>query len=210
MLPENLIEYLVAITIFCLIPGANTMMIVRNSVRGGFMDGAVTSTGIGVGFFIHAVISTCGLALILYHSAQFYHLIKFCGAAYIIWMGLLNIRKAMNSSNYCEDDSSTCFKAYSIRKSFTEGIIFNILNPKTCIFYMAFLPQFMNPEGNLPLQAFTLAGLHCSIFLIWQYAIAGFVHKAKAFLTTSTARSRIDAVAGLALVGLGVELAASD
>lgn len=209
MMPENLLQYLIAVTIFCLIPGANTMMIVKNSIRGGFVDGAATSTGIGAGFFIHAAVSTCGLALILYNSAQLYQAIKFCGAAYIAWMGIQNLRSAMNR-NSSEVEKQVCFAHCSVHKSFTEGIVFNILNPKTCIFYMAFLPQFMDPKGNLLLQACILAGLHCAIFLCWQYAIAGFVHKAKGLISKAKVRTRIDAVAGIALVGLGVELAISD
>lgn len=208
-MPENLLQYLLAVTIFCLIPGANTMMTVKNSIRGGFIDGTATSAGIGAGFFIHAAVSTCGLALILYHSAQLYHAIKFCGAAYIIWMGIQSLRNAM-SKNSSDADTPICFAQCSIRKSFTEGIVFNILNPKTCIFYMAFLPQFMDANGNLLLQACTLAGLHCVIFLCWQCAIAGFVHKAKALVSKEKVRAKIDAVAGVTLVGLGVELAVSD
>ncbi|SHJ47385.1 LysE family translocator [Halodesulfovibrio aestuarii] len=208
-MPEHLTEYLFAVTIFCLIPGANTMMTIKNSVRGGFIDGTATSAGIGAGFFIHAAVSTCGLALILYHSAQLYHAIKFCGAAYIIWMGIQSLRNAIKN-NVSGTDQQICFAQCSIRKSFTEGIVFNILNPKTCIFYMAFLPQFMDANGNLLLQACILAGVHCTIFLCWQCAIAGFVHKAKALISKAKVRSRIDTVAGVALIGLGVELAVSD
>jgi len=208
-MPEHLLQYLAAVTIFCLIPGANTMMTVKNSMRGGFVDGTATSLGIGAGFFIHAAVSTCGLALILYHSAQLYHAIKLCGAAYIIWMGIQSLRNAL-AANSVETDTPVCFAPCSVRKSFTEGIVFNILNPKTCIFYMAFLPQFMDANSNLLLQASILAGIHCAIFLCWQCAVAGCVHKAKMLISKAKVRARIDAVAGVALVGLGVELAVSE
>lgn len=211
MLPENFGEFLIAITILSMIPGADTMMVIRNSLRGGFIDGAVTSTGICSGLFVHAAVSGCGLALILYNSAQIYHFIKIIGALYIIWLGLQNLWEAKNRYRATSADQlATCSAPLCVRRSFTEGVLSNVLNPKTAVFYITFLPQYMNPEGNLLLQSFTLAGIHFGISFIWQNILAGVVDRAKQIITAPKSRSCIEATAGTILVGLGIKLAASE
>lgn len=211
MLPENLGEFLIAITILSMIPGADTMMIIRNSLRGGFVDGVVTSTGICSGLFVHAAVSSCGLALILYNSAQLYHFIKIIGALYIIWLGLQNLWEAKNRyGSASADQVAACSAPLCVRRSFTEGVLSNVLNPKTAIFYITFLPQFMNPEGDLLLQSFTLAGIHFGIAFVWQNILAAVVDRVKQVITAPKSRSYIEATAGTILVGLGIKLAASD
>ena len=210
MLPLNIPEFLISVAIFSVIPGPNTMMTIKNSMRGGFKDGAATCFGVSIVFFVHAIFSTCGLAIILYHSAEVYHTIKFVGAAYIAWLGIQNIYRAMKGTHTEPTGSDLEFAPCSVTKSFTEGVICNLLNPQACLFYVAFLPQFMNPEGNLVVQSCVLAALHCIIFLLWHCTIAKCVQKAKTVLTAPKVRARIDSVTGLALIGLGARMASSD
>ncbi|MCG8532291.1 MAG: LysE family translocator [Desulfovibrionales bacterium] len=211
MLPENFGEFLFAITILSIIPGADTMMVIRNSLRGGFKDGTITSAGISSGLFVHAAISGCGLALIIYNSAQAYHILKVVGAFYIVYLGLQNLREAKKryTANHAEQLSVT-YEPVLIHRSFREGVLSNVLNPKTAVFYMTFLPQYMNPESNLLLQSFTLAGMHFGISFVWQCILAGIVDKIKRIITAPKSRSYIEATAGSILVGLGIKLAVSE
>ena len=212
MLPENFGEFFIAITILTMIPGADTMMVIRNSIRGGLTDGAITSAGICTGLFFHAAVSGCGLALILYNSAQLYHFIKIIGAFYIIWLGFQNIwdAKKRYSSALSPENISYISQPLSIGKSFREGILSNVLNPKTAIFYITFMPQFMTEGGNPVAQIFVLTAIHFGISFIWQCLLASVVGKAKELMTAPKSRSFIEATAGSILVGLGLKLATSE
>ncbi|MFA9395949.1 MAG: LysE family translocator [Halodesulfovibrio sp.] len=212
MLPDNFGEFLIAITILSMIPGADTMMVIRNSIRGGLTDGAITSAGICTGLFFHATISGCGLALILYNSAQLYHFIKIIGAFYIIWLGCQNLwdaRKRFTSAKGAEELAAKAEKV-RVSRSFREGILSNVLNPKTAIFYITFMPQFMSSGGNPVTQIFFLTSVHFCISFIWQCLLASIVGKAKQVMSAPKSRSYIEATAGSILVGLGVKLAASE
>ena len=211
MLPENLGEFLIAITILSMIPGADTMMIIRNSLRGGFVDGSITSAGICTGIFFHAAVSSCGLALIIYNSAQIYHFIKCIGAFYIIWLGLQNLWEARKRYNAAAAEQlALSSEPLNVRRSLTEGFLSNILNPKTAIFYITFMPQFMNPEKDLLLQIFSLACIHFAVSFSWKILTAAVVDKIKQIITAPKSRSYIEAVAGSILVVLGVKIAASE
>lgn len=212
MLPNNFGEFLITITILALIPGADTMMVIRNSIRGGFVDGALTSLGICSGLLFHAVISGCGLALIIYNSAQLYHALKVIGAFYIVWLGCQNLweaKKRYKSSKGIEEISAKSEKLF-VARSLREGILSNVLNPKAAIVYITFIPQFVNPNGHPMAQIFFLTGIHFLIALVWLSVLASIVGKAKQVVSAPKSRSYIEATAGSILVGLGIKLAASE
>jgi len=212
MLPENFGEFLIAITILTMIPGADTMMVIRNSIRGGLPDGAITSMGICTGLFFHAAISGCGLALILYNSAQLYHFIKIIGAFYIVWLGCQNLwdAKKRYSGAQGSEELAAATEKLRITRSFREGILSNVLNPKTAVFYITFMPQFMTSTGSPMTQIFFLTSIHFVISFLWQSMLASVVGKAKQVVSAPKSRSYIEATAGSILVGLGLKLAASE
>lgn len=212
MLPDNFGEFLIAITILAMIPGADTMMVIRNSIRGGLPDGAITSAGICTGLFFHAAVSGCGLALILYNSAQLYHFIKIIGAFYIVWLGFQNLWDAKKRYSGAQGSEELAAAAEKVRvmRSFREGILSNVLNPKTAVFYITFMPQFMNANSNPVTQILVLTSIHFGISFIWQCLLASIVGKAKQVVSAPRSRSYIEATAGSILVGLGIKLAASE
>ncbi|MEZ6853957.1 LysE family translocator [Halodesulfovibrio aestuarii] len=212
MIPDNFGEFLIAITILAMIPGADTMMVIRNSIRGGFTDGAITSVGICSGLFFHATISGCGLALILYQSAQLYHFIKIIGAFYIVWLGFQNLwdaKKRYSSAKGIEEISARS-ETLRITRSLREGVLSNVLNPKTAVFYITFMPQFMSSGSNPITQIFFLTSIHFCISFIWQCLLASIVGKAKEVVSAPKSRSYIEATAGSILIGLGIKLAATE
>lgn len=209
MVEGQFITFLIAITVLTMVPGADTVMVTRNSLRGGFRDGALTSLGICSGLFVHAVVSAGGLSLILLGSAHLFGTVKLAGAGYLIWMGLSSARQAWRGPE-AGFSVSASGRAVPVSRSLREGFLSNVLNPKTIVFYMAFLPQFMDPAGNPVTQALAMAGIHFVISMIWQCLLAVMVDRAKLLLASSRARRVLDGLTASVLLGLGFKLALDD
>lgn len=203
----NFEAFLIAITILTLTPGLDTALVIRNSSRGGFQDGAMTSLGICLGLFVHATFSAIGISALLAQSAELFNMVKMIGAAYLIYLGLSSLKALFFNT----DSSLTVAKVKPLRsenrlKSLREGFLSNVLNPKTAVFYLAFLPQFINPEGSAFLQSTLMASIHFVIAMIWQCGLAGALTKAKTLLQSARFMHWMEATTGMVLVGLGVKL----
>lgn len=238
-----LLTYLVAITLLTLTPGVDTFMVVRNSSRGGWRDGVVTSVGICSGLFVHAVISAVGISVILLQTAWAFSALKLAGAGYLIWLGGVSWKEAVVGRRDFIDAPATAGMHIDISsetegygndrttkppippgdrlkrdvgkspvilnraRSFREGFLSNVLNPKAVVFYMAFLPQFINPAGNALIQSLALAGGHFIIAMIWQAILAVAVDRAGRKFQTSRGSRILSGVTGSVLIALGVGLA---
>ena len=208
---QLLITYLIAITLLTITPGVDTMLVIRNSARGGWKDGVVTSTGICSGLFIHATVSALGISVILLQSAYAFSALKFIGACYLIWLGLTSWYALVKGRQMLtEPNASAKHFQFKLSRSLREGFLSNALNPKTAIFYMAFLPQFIDPEGSALLQSLMLAGLHFVIAMIWQSLLALTVNRAKLWLQRPRVNQVFNGLTGSLLVFLGVTLATSE
>lgn len=204
----TMITYLVAITLLTITPGVDTMLIIRNTARGGWHDGAVSSLGICSALFLHATISAVGISVILLQAAWAFSLLKMVGAGYLIWLGLSSWRKVLKQQRFeITNDKKPAGDAFLALRSLREGFLSNILNPKTAIFYMAFLPQFISPAQSALFQSLVLAGLHFIIAMIWQCLLSLMVKQFKAWLQRPRISRLFDGITGTVMVGLGLGVA---
>lgn len=199
--------YIVSITVLTLTPGLDTLLIVRNTARGGWVDGAVSSVGICSGLFVHAAVSAIGISLILLQTAWAFNALKLAGACYLIWLGIGSFRRALQRRQSADITARVASQPFSAMRSFREGLLSNVLNPKTVIFYMAFLPQFIDPAESALLQSLFLASLHFVIAMLWQCLLALVVVRAKRSMGHPTVSRFFDGVTGLLFMGLGMKLA---
>jgi threonine/homoserine/homoserine lactone efflux protein len=133
------------------VPGPAVLYIVAQSVDQGRFAGFVSALGIGVGGLVHVLAATIGLSSLLASSATAFTIVKYAGAAYLLFLG---IRRLLTREK-AEDDIVRAPR--SRRRLFVDGVVVNILNPKTALFFIAFLPQFVDPDaGAATLQIFTL------------------------------------------------------
>ncbi|MEP5177127.1 LysE family translocator, partial [Marinobacter alexandrii] len=95
MITELFWAYLVAITLLTVTPGVDTLLVMRNTGRGGLRDGCVTSVGICSGLFLHAILSALGISILLVETAWAFSALKWAGACYLVWLGLVSLRQAM-------------------------------------------------------------------------------------------------------------------
>jgi len=202
-----LTTYLIAITLLTITPGVDTMLVIRNTARGGWRDGAVSSLGICSALFLHATISAVGISMILLQAAWAFSLLKMAGAGYLIWLGLSSWRKVLRQEKFEIVNENPSGGAFLVQRSLREGFLSNILNPKTAIFYMAFLPQFINPAQSALLQSLFLAGLHFVIAMIWQCLLALMVKQLKSWLQRPRVSQIFDGVTGTVMIALGLRVA---
>ena len=201
------IPFLLAITLLTMTPGVDTFMVIRNAARGGWRDGFLTSFGICCGLFVHATISAAGLSVILLGSAQAFLALKFAGALYLAWLGYQSLKSAWHAKGM--NLPAVTAKEVSPWVSLREGFLSNVLNPKPIIFYMAFLPQFMDPAQSPLAQSLFMAGLHFTIASVWQGLLVVLVNRARLWLARPRVARYLDGIAGLVLLGFGAKLAVS-
>jgi threonine/homoserine/homoserine lactone efflux protein len=159
--PSKLAVFLVATLALLLTPGPSVLYITARSIDQGRQAGLVSVLGVGIGTLFHITAAALGLSALLLSSALAFNVVKYLGAAYLIYLG---IRKLLGKD---EAQGETAFKQRSLRRVFIQGIVVNILNPKTALFFFAFLPQFVDPtRGSVALQIFTLGLIFAALGLM--------------------------------------------
>lgn len=208
MLDAQVLTFAVVAAALTVSPGPDTMLVVRNVLRGGRRDGVVTTFGICSGLFLHAILSALGISIILMHSATAYHVVKIAGAGYLVWLGIQSLRGAVRGvppAGGAERPVAT--DAPPSRRCFREGLLCNVLNPKVAVFYLALLPQFIGPTDPVLAKSLLLAGIHYAEGILWLVAVSFVLDRTRRFFLGSAVRRWLDGLCGLVLVGLGARLA---
>lgn len=208
MFSELFWAYLVAITLLTVTPGVDTLLVMRNTGRGGLADGCVTSVGICSGLFIHASLSALGISILLVETAWAFSALKWAGACYLIWLGIGSLRQAVKRGDELRTvESPVARRPVSRSLSFREGLLSNVLNPKTALFYMALLPQFVDPSGNAFQQSLILAGVHFLLAMFWQCGLAWVVVRFRGLGASVRLKRALNALTGGFFVAMGAKLA---
>ena len=129
--PQVLAFTLVA-ALMTMVPGADTFLVVRNSLRGGRRDGWLTVAGICTGLFVHALLSALGVSAVIAHSATAFLVLKVAGAGYLAWLGIQSLRRAVRGAAAQPADSVAAARVPALR-CFREGLLTNLLNPKVIV-----------------------------------------------------------------------------
>jgi len=199
---------LAAVTLLTLTPGVDTMLIIRNSARGGWWDGAVSSLGICSGLFIHALISALGISILLLQTAWAFLALKTIGACYLIWLGGSSLWKVVaNRGGLRFAEPAVRQHTFSFLRSFREGFLSNVLNPKAILFYMAFLPQFIDPSRPALGQSLLVALIHFTVAMSYQCLLASMVDRARNWLQQPRIGKIFDTLTGTVLIYIGARLA---
>jgi len=202
---SSLLLFVTGAAVLLVIPGPAVTYVVSRSIGHGRAAGLVSVMGIVVGTLFHVAAATLGLSALLASSALTFQFVKYLGAAYLIYLGIRTLRR---------DDSELLQAANDDRRLphiFAQGVLVNLLNPKTALFFLAFLPQFVDPSrGHPSLQIFELGVLFalmgwCSDS-VWAL-LAGTV--ADRFRSSFRLRRAQRNISGGALIALGLASAIS-
>ena len=134
------------------IPGPAVLYIVTRSIHQGRAAGLVSVLGVATGSLVHVAAAALGLSALLVSSALAFEAVKLLGAAYLIWLGIRTLR------GRAEDDPTEGAEAAKLSRAYTQGVVVNVLNPKTALFFLAFLPQFVDPDAGRPAPQMLVLG----------------------------------------------------
>lgn len=156
----TLLAYTAAATALVLIPGPGTAWIVAQTIAGGSRRGAQAAVGLETATLIHALAAGLGLSAVLATSAMAFEVMKYAGAAYLIWLGIKAWRESAWAPLLAPGRDSALPVVGGARSLYLRSVLTGVLNPKVALFFLAFLPQFVAPErGWVPLQFLVLGVL---------------------------------------------------
>ena len=210
--PE-LLAFSGAVLLLTLTPGADTFLVIRNAVGSGWCSGISTTLGICAGLFAHAILSAVGLAVLLLRSVWAFEVVRWGGVLYLVYLGIQSLLQGVALPEESEMDALGLGKmgdqpeSRSARRSFIEGLLTNLLNPKVVVFYLAFLPQFIRPQDNAMERAMLLASIHVSFSFIWLVTVTLFLQRVRAVLARVWVRRGLQYITGVVLLVFGLRLA---
>jgi threonine/homoserine/homoserine lactone efflux protein len=200
--PHTFLLFAAASFALVIVPGPAVMFIVTRSLEQGRSAGVVSMLGVEAGGLVHVVAATVGLSALLASSAVAFSIVKYAGAAYLIWIGISKLRRRT------QDGELELPLPRARGVLFREGLIVNVLNPKTAIFFLAFLPQFIDPDAAVAPQALLLGGTFIAVAVVSDGVYALLAGSLGERLRRSAAvRRRLDRVSGVVYIGLGLTAA---
>ncbi len=206
MLTAHLALFLTASLALIVAPGPDTLYVLARGIGQGRRAGAISALGTCTGILVHTSAAALGLAVLLQTSIVAYTLIKYAGAAYLIYLG---IKTLLSKQSALFTPVAT---RPSWRRMYLQGMLTNVLNPKVALFFVAFLPQFIDQQSGLVALHMQLLGLiFDGLGLAYLLLVAGLSGSLGHFLLTRPAwANRIRWLTSSILIGLGLRLALPD
>jgi threonine/homoserine/homoserine lactone efflux protein len=190
-------------------PGPDTALVIRNTLLGGRAAGVAAAFGVAIGQMVWALATSFGIVGLLAAFHPFFTVLKFAGAAYLVFLGVQALREAVRRSPADEIAAPpVSSRKLTPSRSLRQGLLSNLGNPKMAIFFASLLPQFV-PQGNASFTAFLIRGcIFALMTLTWLTAYSVVVAKLGEVLRRGRIRQMLEAITGLALIGLGLRVAA--
>jgi RhtB (resistance to homoserine/threonine) family protein len=188
-------------------PGPDSLLIMSKSASQGWRAGSVASLGIGSGVFVHVFAAALGLSAILASSATAFTVVKYVGAAYLVYIGITALRQ--KSSVDSEANNSVNSLPHTMKSIFWQGFLSNALNPKVALFFLAFVPQFINHDSPEKALAFIVLGAIFNVnSMLWCHFLAISTAFASKRLKISKSMSVwLNKTIGVLFISLGMKLA---
>ena len=203
---DLLLPFLAATLVFALIPGPAILYTAAQTLARGRSGGLMAALGIHIGGYAHVAAAALGLSAVFRHVPELYLAVKIAGALYLIWLGIGVLRQRIDLA------ALPTVRGRSLRRAFAESDLVQVLNPKVALFYIAFLPQFVDPAAAWPvaLQFLALGVIVNLAFLLADGATALLTSAVLSGLQRSALAMRaVRLLGGSILIGLGARLALS-
>lgn len=208
----HLLMFIAAGWLLNLTPGPDVLYIVSSALKNGVRAGMVAALGIVSGCFVHVFAAALGVGALLATSATAFTVLKWAGAAYLVWMGLKLLLARGGGSSIVPEPTGGEAVAVDLWRVYRQGFLTNVLNPKVALFFLAFVPQFIAPGTEDKVTAFLLLGLLFnlnSLPINFGYAwLAAWASRRVG--TVQRAMHWMDRAAGVMFIGFGLKLALSD
>lgn len=200
--------FVVAGLLLNITPGPDTAYIVGRSVQFGWRGGCAAVLGIGTGCFVHVFAAAVGLSALLAASSTAFLAVKLIGAAYLFYVGV----RMILSRPSADMSEPAAPPAMSLRQVFWQGALTNALNPKVALFFLAFLPQFVDADApSKPIAFLVLGTIFIATGTLWCLGVAAFAAKAAGRMRRSGRTMRwINRALGVVFIGLGIRIAMTE
>lgn len=195
--------FLLSAILLILTPGLDTFYVLGRGTGQGKKAGVLSAIGVSTGCFVHTLLAAFGLSSILQTSIVLFNFIKTIGAIYLIFLGINSIMSKDSENNIKNSNTDI-----SLKKIFLQGILTNILNPKVALFFLAFLPQFVNQNSGFGPIPFMILGLtHVTLGGLWLVVVglsSSFI--AEKFKKQNKFSSLLNKTVGILFISLGIKL----
>jgi threonine/homoserine/homoserine lactone efflux protein len=202
MTATNFSLFLLAALVIAAVPGPGIFYVAARTLSGGGQAGIASSFGTALGGLVHVVAGGLGVSAIILASAQLFSLLKLIGALYLVWLGIRTFRAARHAPVLDLSGAGT-------ERAFREGIVVEALNPKTAAFFLAFIPQFLDPAaGHAGLQFMALGLISVALNTLADVIVVALAARLRTHLTRRPILiQRLRQGSGLFMAGLGLSLA---
>jgi len=203
--PTSLMIFIAAAMALLVTPGPAVLYIIARSLEQGRVAGIVSTLGIASASVVHVLFAALGLSALLMQSAVAFTIVKYLGAAYLIYLGLRTLLSK------AEAHSVDGIESKSLTRIFSQGFIVNLLNPKTALFFLAFLPQFVSAErGSVTLQIIALGAIFVTLAVFSDGLYAIIAGSAGSYLSSNLRIAKLQKnFAGTMYIALGITAALS-
>jgi threonine/homoserine/homoserine lactone efflux protein len=192
---------------FVMSPGASTALVLRNSVAGGVRAGVETAIGVNASSICYGILTAFGVAVLLQRFPLAWTTIRVAGAAYLSWLGIVSIGRAIRGGSRNAAVSAAGGGRRPLAANLGEGFVTNMLNPSIAAFYLLIVPQFVPRAAPVAGSVLTLTAFHVALALTWHCSWAAAGGTLSATLSRSGPRRTLEAVIGIALLAIAAKIA---
>jgi threonine/homoserine/homoserine lactone efflux protein len=207
---DQLLPFLAGSILVNIVPGADMALVMRQVFLGGTRLAQSTIWGNMTGIVIHAIALALGLSALLATSAEAYTAVKLAGAAYLVFLGaqtLWSARRGAYPAGGGGAPSGPRKGVPTLRMAYVQGLVSTVLNPKPALFFLFFIPQFVDASRSIAPQIAFYAAVHIGLGIIWMTSYAHLVARAHRTLTRPSVRRWLEGATGTVLVLLGLRVA---
>ena len=202
------VTFVPAAALLVIAPGPDTLLVLRNSARGGLRAGLATAAGTVTGLLVWAAAAALGLAALLRASEIGYMVVRWAGAAYLVYLGSQLIWRSRRGRGDGGNAAGSPAVAHTRPLAgYLTGAGTNLLNPKVGIFFISFLPVFIPRGVPVAPAALILGGIFLAEGIVWLAAIVLLGDRLNAMVSRASVRRRMERLTGLVMIGFGVRLA---
>ena len=203
---ENLLLYVPLAAILVILPGPDFALIAKISLLDGRRQGQAAACGVALGIVIHTSAAMLGISAIIAQSVFLFSILKYVGAAYLLWLGIHALRQGRAASRAVV---RTAPLPRVLWRAFKQGFLTNLLNPKAVLIFLTFLPQFMNPHMPLVPQFLELGGIMSLLCLLWYVSLAYILGQVRRAFENPRFQQWLHRCTGVVFIAFGLKLAAS-
>ena len=212
---DNLLLFVPLAAILVILPGPDFALIAKISLMNGRPQGQAAAVGVALGICVHTTAAMLGISAIIAQSVLWFSILKYVGAAYLVWLGIHALRSGQAVSAAVvktarQDDAPRSAQRLTLRQwmhFFGQGFLTNALNPKAVLIFLTFLPQFMDPHAPLAPQFLTLGSIMSGLCLFWYVPLAYMLGRIRHVFENSRFQKWMQRCTGLVFIAFGLKLA---